>query len=157
MLIYGRAALRETSYGLDFVSLVLSKHTPRQAETTISPVLKQHVPMGSIGAEIGQLPQESDKKREDDRLTAMGWKLQSLNTAADSLLRSATRLEKEMAEETKHWEQVLAIQQKGWSITRLPRERHMLGVRYGFAEGMPCPALSCLALHLWRGSYKLHT
>ncbi|MCJ1243313.1 RNA polymerase II mediator complex subunit [Trapelia coarctata] len=130
-------ALTESSYGLDFVSLVLSKHTPRQAEITISPFLKQHVPMGSIGAEVTQLPQESDQKRDDDSLTAVGWKMQSLNAAADSLLRSATRLEKEMGEEAKHWEKVLAIQQKGWSITRLPRERHTLGVRYGFAEAAP--------------------
>jgi len=138
MLIPRRQALTESSYGLDFVSLVLSKHTPRQAEITISPFLKQHVPMGSIGAEVTQLPQESDKRRDDDSLTAMGWKMQSLTAAADFLLRSATRLEKEMGEEAKHWEKVLAIQQKGWSITRLPRERHMLGVRYGFAEGTPC-------------------
>ena len=66
----------------------------------------------------------------------MGWKLQSLNSTADSLLRSATRLEQEIEQETTHWKQVLEIQEKGWSISRLPNEKHTLGVRFGFAEGM---------------------
>ena len=128
-------AQTECAYALDFVSLILSKHTPRQAEIAMSLVLKQSVPMGSLGAEMTQLPQKSPLQRQDDQLVSTGWKLQSLNATADSLLRSATRLEREMEEEAKYWEQVLAIKEKGWSICRLPRERHTLGVRYGFAEG----------------------
>lgn len=39
-----------------------------------------------------------------------------------------------MARETTYWDQVLAVKEKGWSLSRLPREKHTLGVRYGFAE-----------------------
>ncbi|KAI9868551.1 MAG: RNA polymerase II mediator complex subunit [Pleopsidium flavum] len=42
-----------------------------------------------------------------------------------------------MEQETKYWEQVLAVKEQGWSICRLPREKHTLGVRYGFAEAAP--------------------
>ena len=61
--------------------------------------------------------------------------MQSLNNAADSLLKSASRLEEEIGKETKYWNSVLAVKDKGWSLSRLPREKHTLGIRYGFAEG----------------------
>ena len=60
--------------------------------------------------------------------------MQSLTGAADSLLESATRLDEEIKRETTYWDQVLSVKDEGWSLCRLPRERHTLGVRYGFAE-----------------------
>lgn len=125
----------ETLYALDFISLLLSKETPRQAEISMSPHLKQTVPFGSLGLDITRLPPLSESEKREAELVSQGWKLEGLASAADSLLRSATRLEKEMEQETRYWEQVLAVKQEGWSICRLPRERHTLGVRYGFAEG----------------------
>ena len=116
--------------------MLLSRHIPKQAEATISPYLKQHLPVGTLGVEILQSPPKSESKRTDDALISTGWKLQSLSATADSLLASATRLGAEMEQEAKHWEEVLSVQKKGWSICRLPRERHNLGVRYGFAEGI---------------------
>ncbi|MCJ1484759.1 RNA polymerase II mediator complex subunit [Schaereria dolodes] len=130
-------AQMESAYALDFVSVLLSKYTPKQAEVSISPFLKQNVPTGSIGTEVVQLSQIPDKQIRDDELVSTGWKLQSLNAVADSLLRSAIKLEKEMSQEAKYWEQVLAVKEKGWSVCRLPREKHILGVRYGFAEAAP--------------------
>lgn len=125
----------ETLYALDFVSLLLSKDTPRQAEISMSPHLKQTVPMGSLGLDMTRLPQPSESEKRDAELVSQGWKLEGLTSMADSLLRSATRLEKEMEQETRYWEQVLAVKKAGWSICRLPRKRHTLGVRYGFVEG----------------------
>ena len=61
--------------------------------------------------------------------------MKSLNNAADSLLKSASRLEEEVEKETRYWSQALAVKEKGWSLSRLPREKHTLGVRYGFLEG----------------------
>ena len=101
----------------------------------MSPFVKQVVPLGSLGAEVIQAPQPSEHEKHNEEMAGIGWRLQSLNGAADSLLRSATRLEEEMGRETKYWEQVLAVKEKGWSLHRLPREKHTLGVRYGFAEG----------------------
>lgn len=60
--------------------------------------------------------------------------MQSLSSAADSLLQAATRLEDEVGRETTYWDQVLSVKEEGWSLCRLPREKHTLGVRYGFAE-----------------------
>jgi mediator of RNA polymerase II transcription subunit 17 len=125
----------ESAHALDFVSLLLSKHTPRQAELTLSPYLKQNLPIGTLGAEILQTPQKPDSEIVHDEKISIGWKLNALASAADSLLKTASRLEQEIERETKYWGQVLAVKEQGWPICRLPRERHTLGVRYGFAEG----------------------
>lgn len=101
----------------------------------MSPFLKQSLPMGSLGAEVVQPPQKSEKEKRHDELVSSGWKLQSLSSTADALLASASRLEQEIKRETIYWDQVLAVKEQGWSLSRLPRERHTLGVRYGFAEG----------------------
>ena len=125
----------ESTHALDFVSLLLSKHTPRQAELTMSPFLKQNLPMGCVGAEVIQTPQKSPAEQQTEELVSMGWKMQSLGSAADLLLTSATRLEEETKRESTYWNQVLAVKEYGWALCRLPREKHTLGVRYGFAEG----------------------
>jgi len=130
-----RLAQTESAMTLDLISLLLSKHTPVQAQLTLSPYIKQNLPIGSLGAETMQVPQLSDEDKRDDEMVSIGWKMQSLGNTADSLLKSATRLEQEMELEAKYWEQVLAIKEEGWSLCRLPREKHTLGVRYGFAEG----------------------
>ena len=94
------------------------------------------MPLGSLGTERNQVVQPSPAKKKDDNLTVLGWKLQALNNTADSLLSTAARLGSEMDKEAKYWEQVLAVKEQGWSLSRLPREKHTLGVRYGFAEGL---------------------
>ncbi|KAI9820326.1 MAG: RNA polymerase II mediator complex subunit [Pycnora praestabilis] len=130
-------AQQEALYALDFVSLLLSKETPRQAEVSMSPYLREHVPTGSIGADRTPLPQLSEAEQRDREKVSQGWKLEGLNSAADSLLRSANRLEREMEQESRYWEQILAVQEKGWSVCRLSHEKHTLGVRFGFSEANP--------------------
>ena len=130
-----RQALGDTSTALEFLSLLLSKNSSA-AQTTISPFLKQAVPLGTLDASAVQAPQITELEKHNEELLGIGWRMQSLNGAADSLLKSASRLEEEMERETRYWEQVLAVKEKGWSIHRLPREKHTLGVRYGFGEGM---------------------
>lgn len=61
--------------------------------------------------------------------------MQSFDAAANKLLKSASRLETEVASETRYWSEVLAVKDKGWKVCRLPRERQALGVQYGFLEG----------------------
>ena len=129
-----RQAYNESAQALDFVSLLLSKHTPAAAQTTLSPFLQQTLPLGSLGGEVVQASQVSELEKYNQEMVSIGWRMQSLNGAADSLLKSAARLEEEMSRETTYWDQVLAVKEKGWSLSRLPREKHTLGVRYGFAE-----------------------
>jgi mediator of RNA polymerase II transcription subunit 17, fungi type len=123
-------------FALDFVSLLLSKDTPVQAGLTISPQLRELVGMGTLGADKLHAPRITDAQKQDNKQIAKGWKAQSLNKTVDSILASATRLEKEIELETKYWEQVLAVSDSGWSVCRLPNEKHILGVRFGFSEGM---------------------
>ncbi|KAL9002121.1 MAG: hypothetical protein Q9188_004932 [Gyalolechia gomerana] len=129
------AAQRASSNALEFVSLLLSKYTSKAAESTISPSLKAMVPMGSIGAGIMQERPRSEAEKTTEGLLGLGWRMQSLARSADSLLKSASRLEQEMERETAYWQEILAVKESGWSLCRLPGEGHTLGVRFGFGEG----------------------
>lgn len=129
-----RQAHTEATYALDFVSLLLSKHS-RQSEISMSPYLKQKAPLGSLGLDLRNAPEQSASSTNDTDTVSRGWKLENFDTAADKLLKSATRLEKVVSAETKYWAEVLAIKDKGWKVCRLPRERQILGVQFGFLEG----------------------
>ncbi|PWY84821.1 hypothetical protein BO70DRAFT_290315 [Aspergillus heteromorphus CBS 117.55] len=134
---FAMQAHMETLFALDFVSLLLSKHTPRQAETSMSTFLKQVAPLGSLNSEIVNPPPKPDAVGQDIKAVSRGWRLQNFNAAANKLLKSATRLETEVASESKYWEEVLAVKEKGWKVCRLPRDRQALGVQYGFMEATP--------------------
>lgn len=95
--------------------------------------------MGCIGAEIVQAPEKPEAEINKMQMVSIGWKMRSLKSTADSLLRSATRLEQEIERETRYWEKILKVKEQGWSLCRLPREKHTLGVRFGFAEGHQSP------------------
>lgn len=128
-------AQMEAMFALDFVSLLLSKHAPRQAETSISAFLKQAVPLGSLNSEVVNPPPKPESVIQDTKAVSRGWRLQSFDAAANKLLKSASRLEAEVASETRYWSEVLSVKDKGWKMCRLPRERQSLGVQYGFLEG----------------------
>ncbi|KAL9580471.1 MAG: hypothetical protein Q9212_004477 [Teloschistes hypoglaucus] len=127
-------AYRSSSHALDLVSLLLSSHVPKAAEATISPFIKAAVPFGSLSAEIMQQPQRSNEEMTSEGLVNMGWRMQSLSRSADALLQSASSLGKEIRRETTYWQEILAVKEKGWPVCRLPREKHTLGVRFGFSE-----------------------
>ncbi|GFF41132.1 mediator of RNA polymerase II transcription subunit 17 [Aspergillus udagawae] len=134
---FAMQAHMEAMFALDFISLLLSKHTPRQAETSMSAYLKQVAPLGSLNAEIISPPPKSEAVVRDTKTVSRGWRLQSFNAAADKLLKSASRLENEVASETRYWHEVLAVKDKGWKLCRLPRQGQTLGVQYGFLEATP--------------------
>ncbi|KAI4108484.1 MAG: hypothetical protein L6R37_001088 [Teloschistes peruensis] len=127
-------AYKSSSHALDLVSLLLSSHVPKAAEATISPFIKAAVPFGSLSAEIMQQPQRSNEENISEGLVNIGWRMQSLSRSADALLRSASSLGKEIRRETTYWQEILAVKEKGWPVCRLPREKHTLGVRFGFSE-----------------------
>ncbi|GFF84954.1 mediator of RNA polymerase II transcription subunit 17 [Aspergillus udagawae] len=134
---FAMQAHMEAMFALDFISLLLSKHTPRQAETSMSAYLKQVAPLGSLNAEIISPPPKSEAVVRDTKTVSRGWRLQSFNAAADKLSKSASRLENEVASETRYWHEVLAVKDKGWKLCRLPRQGQTLGVQYGFLEATP--------------------
>ncbi|WEW59203.1 RNA polymerase II mediator complex subunit [Emydomyces testavorans] len=127
----------EATYALESISLLLSKYTPRQAEMSMSPLLKQKVPLGSLATDQIKAPQQSESQRKEVDAVSRGWKLESFDAAATKLLQSAARLEDDMAAERRYWCDVLELKEKGWKLCRLPRERQTLGVHFGFLECAP--------------------
>jgi len=128
-------AQNEALTALDFISLLLSKDA-LSADASMSPLLKQLVPSGTLAFQKVQLPSTSKAQEDHNQLVCTGWSYKSVETAADSLLKSATRLEEEMGKEARYWEQVLSISEQKWPVCRMPKERHTIGVRFGFSEGM---------------------
>ncbi|PBP15363.1 RNA polymerase II mediator complex component SRB4, partial [Diplocarpon rosae] len=104
---------------------------------SLSPDLQQIVGTKTLGADKLATSRITDAQKQDNKNVAKGWKIQHLNQTVESILASATRLEKEIEHETKYWEQVLAVSEKGWAICRLPNQKHILGVRFGFSEASP--------------------
>ncbi|KAK6086058.1 RNA polymerase II mediator complex component SRB4 [Seiridium cupressi] len=122
---------------LDFVSLLLSKETPNQANVTLSPELRDRVGFGVLGASKLQDSNITPARIQDDLAVATGWRLIGTSKMVDSVLEAAERLEKEISLETKYWADILAVSDNGWTVASLPYEPHSLGVRYGFAEAAP--------------------
>ena len=123
---------------LDLVSLILAPRTPGPASLTLSPIVKQTLPVGSMAAEVMKGPGRQEPEEQKDGMLSMGWRMQSLNRAANTLLDSASRLQKEMKKEATFWNQVVKVKESGWSLSRMPREKHTLRVHFGFAEGKLC-------------------
>ena len=95
----------------------------------------QSVPLGTLNAEVVNPPPKPESTVKDINSVARGWRLQNFNSAANKLLSASSRLDAEVESETKYWNEVLAVKEKGWKVCRLPREGSALGVQYGFLEG----------------------
>lgn len=129
----GRHARNEALFGLDYVSLLVSLHSPEAGSSSMSPVLRGSVPVGSLG--FDKIQRKADPKSvKEDLAISHAWKVEGLNSAADTLMGASKKLGDEVAKEARYWEQILAIREDGWVVTRMPNERKTLGVRFGFAE-----------------------
>ncbi|TQN73229.1 Mediator of RNA polymerase II transcription subunit 17 [Colletotrichum shisoi] len=126
---------------LDFVSLLLSKESPAQAGVTLSQALREWTGIGTLGIakrEDNEEQKQRDAERaKDNRDVSLGWALLDIETTKESADKAASHLSKEVEREAKYWNEVLAVHQAGWSMCRLPAERHTLGVRFGFSEASP--------------------
>ncbi|KAF2191111.1 hypothetical protein K469DRAFT_558069 [Zopfia rhizophila CBS 207.26] len=124
--------------GLDMNALLLSKEANKHLESSLSPAVRANIPKTALGVTNGPaVEQEEGSPEEKQReLVARGSRMEALDSAADSILKAATRLETEVRKETKYWNELLSISQKGWSIQRFRRDiRHSpFAVRYGFSE-----------------------
>ncbi|KAJ5110538.1 Mediator of RNA polymerase II transcription subunit 17 [Penicillium argentinense] len=137
MLQFAMTAHTEATMALDFVSLLLSKWAPRQAESCMSPYLKHAVPLGSIDVDIVNPPPLLDSVAQNSKAVSSGWRLYNFNFASKKLLSAAGRLENEVDIEARYWDSVLEIKEQGWKICRHPREGQTLAVQYGFLEATP--------------------
>ncbi|KAI1460118.1 subunit 17 of mediator complex-domain-containing protein [Annulohypoxylon moriforme] len=129
--------------GLDFISLLCSKNKLKEPEkrdeamASLSPTLRELVPIGSLGAAKVNASNITEPRKQDDLAVATGWRLMGINNMVDSVVAAAEKLEKEMELEAKYWADILAVSENGWAVCALPQEPHTLGVRFGFAESAP--------------------
>ncbi|KAL2758512.1 hypothetical protein ACRALDRAFT_1080310 [Sodiomyces alcalophilus JCM 7366] len=137
------AAHNAAMLSLDFVSLLLTKHNPNQAGTTLSQALREFAGIGTLGAsKFEDSEHEADKKRREEkrkesRDISLGWTLMDIDGTREAAEKTSSMLSREIELEAAYWKEVLAVKQNGWSICRLPAERHTLGVRFGFTEASP--------------------
>lgn len=121
---------------LDSMSLLLSKQNPTQAGMTLSQQLRDMVGIGTLGADRLHDSNVTPAKTKDQEAVAMGWTIMEINKTRDSAEEAAAFLDKEIAAESKYWEDIVSVKKAGWSVCKVPQERHTLGVRFGFSEGM---------------------
>ena len=87
--------------------------------------------------QASELTRKEDLRKKQD-LVSKAARMEALDTATDEILKAAKNLEKEVRKETKYWQEIVSISDKGWPIQRLNQNaRHVpFGVRYGLPEGM---------------------
>ncbi|KAF4976215.1 hypothetical protein FZEAL_7078 [Fusarium zealandicum] len=122
---------------LDFLSLLISKQNPTQAGVTLSQGLREIVGIGTMGADRLDEPTVAPARAKDQEDVAVGWTILEIDKTRDAAEAACTFLQREIAAEGKYWEEVMAVQKSGWSISKVPQERHTLGVRFGFSEAAP--------------------
>ncbi|KAF4460769.1 calcium channel yvc1 [Fusarium albosuccineum] len=122
---------------LDFLSLLLSKQNPNQATVTLSQNLRDLVGIGTMGADKLDDPTVTATKAKDQEDVAVGWTIMEVNKTRDAADAACAFLQREIAAEGKYWEEIMAVQKSGWSISKVPQERHTLGVHFGFSEAAP--------------------
>lgn len=120
---------------LDFVSMLLSQHS-KIAQGTFSDALKAAVKPGMFDGHV--LPEghiESNVKSTNELST--GWRWQSYNAASNSLQSASKRLREQADRESSFWHQVADINQKGWKLSRHPRNSRATGAHFGLSESAP--------------------
>jgi mediator of RNA polymerase II transcription subunit 17 len=131
---------------MNLVNLCLSKDPAKNNEAAYTPMFKaSNVPRGSFGIDKGITPEESERPEDVDiqeglkkrrEVVMKGSAMKALDWSTDSLLKAATELETEIRKETKYWEEILSISEKGWSLqrTRAVGRNAPYAVPYGLPE-----------------------
>jgi mediator of RNA polymerase II transcription subunit 17 len=150
-LIDYRWAKFAANNAVDLLSLLLSADPNKRSVASFSHTfrtegLSQGVPFGSFGMskenhdqhvrkpdEIQSL-QEYEQRQE---LVSKGSRMEALDTATDEILKAAKNLEREVRRETKYWQEIVSISDKGWPIQRVRQNTRNVpfAVRYGLPEG----------------------
>ncbi|KAJ4412364.1 RNA polymerase II mediator complex subunit [Didymella pomorum] len=138
---------------LDLVSLVLSADPNKRTPSSFSQVfraegLDKGFAFGTMGVakenhehdivKPAELERRAEQQKKRD-LVAKAARLEALDTATDEILEAAKNLEQEVRKETKYWQEIVSISDKGWPIHRMRAQRQPapFAVRYGFPEANP--------------------
>jgi mediator of RNA polymerase II transcription subunit 17 len=111
-------ALNESALALDFISLLLSG-TDAHAESSMSPALKQTVPVGSLA--YHQYMREEDanaiaNEAGEVQKAALGLVSQSLTSTSEALNNASESADKDRELDAIFWQDVRALQQAGWHV-----------------------------------------
>ena len=136
MIRQATIAYTESHKALDFISVLLTKAAGQPTEQTITLMVKELVPPGSVGSEFVRRPDIKPKRAQDVANVCKGWKMDALNDAATSLFDASTKLEEDMQIQAKWFEQLLEVKKKGWDL-RHHQRKHSIGVKFGFANAAP--------------------
>lgn len=133
-------------------SLILSSQKRGQNPGSFSDTfreqgLNQGIPYGSfaISKEDHTYLQRNDAEKariqdveQRQEAAAKGARMKALDVAADEILKAAKQFEKEVQRETKYWQEIVSISEKGWPVQRMRQNaRHVpFAVRFGLPEGM---------------------
>lgn len=123
-------AQNESALSQDFISLLMSCLRPAAGTTSMSPHLKQHIPVGSLSADTAK-----PTAVEDDPLVSAGWKIEALKHGSATLKNAAQRLEGEADKEELYWESVLSIVSSGEVLYKIRKgDARGLGIKYGYGD-----------------------
>ncbi|KIV94725.1 hypothetical protein PV10_02463 [Exophiala mesophila] len=129
-------AQNEILCALDFVSLLISKQsTP--AQTSMSPALKEAVPIGTLASHLIQPKPPSASARKQLNLVSQGWRCEGFKAASQKLASASAALGADSDRESTYWAQVADLKARGWPVSRLPRDNKAIGVHFGFSEAAP--------------------
>ena len=103
----------------------------------MSPELKDKNIQGSLQQRQWEMKPPANELVEDAKLITMGSAMRGLTGAADNLLKAATKLEREVRRETKYWDQVLGVTERGWAVFRYGGDRRTLAVQFSAQEAGP--------------------
>lgn len=125
------SAINESSLLLELVSLLLSGSKPKQGLMTMSPYLKQHLPVGSVNSDKISMKQILNNDIVKNYLIKMAWKLQTLDTIKEYNDYNFKKLNEQMLIENKYWSIIAdsGLFQKGALIKNY--NNNTLGVKYG--------------------------
>ncbi|KEF63194.1 uncharacterized protein A1O9_01171 [Exophiala aquamarina CBS 119918] len=126
-------AQNEVLCALDFVSLLISKQSV-PAQSSMSPALKEAVPIGTLATHVLQNKAPSAALRKQLNLASQGWRSESFKFASEKLSKASTKLKAEAEKESKYWAQIADLTARGWPVSRLPRDAKAIGVHFGFPE-----------------------
>lgn len=125
------SAINESSLLLEVISLLLSGPKPKQGSMTMSPYLKEHLPMGSVNSDKVLMKQILDNDTVKNYLIKMAWKLKTIKNIEEYNEYNFNKLNEQMLIENKYWSIIAdsKLSQKGTLIKNY--NNNTLGVKYG--------------------------
>ncbi|KAF2738098.1 hypothetical protein EJ04DRAFT_560972 [Polyplosphaeria fusca] len=132
---------------LDLVALLLSKDPKKNLDNSFSHMFKgQKIKRGTFSLDTGKtvirrgdrrdMEEIEAKHQKQQRLVARGSRMNALERLADNVLEAAKQMETDVRRETKYWDEVLSVSQKGWALQRLRKgvRGAPVTVRFGYPE-----------------------